>query len=382
MSPEGRIDIRITLAADMPARVAVISSRPQLAQKLMAGRMPDDAIQLAGRIFSLCGRAQGLAARLACDAAANLPSNLIEAGPVWSELAAEHAWRLLLHWPQQHGQTPDMEALLSLRRTPVATLPAQLEDLLAQRLLGEAAQDWLRRDLAGFDAWRAAGKTQVARLFAALGDGPDAGACALPLLADLGADDILSIARQALAEPAFCARPVWQGRPAETGAIARVHRHPMLAEWLQRRGRGNGARLLARLIELAQMPARFSSQSAGRPGIDLPPLEGGTEPSAEPETRIIHHDAGVAHAWRLAQDSAVAAVETSRGLLLHVVRMQAGRIAEYRIVAPTEWNFHPQGPLVAALQALPVDEDLPERARQVALALDPCVDYGLEVVDA
>ena len=72
--------------------------------------------------------------------------------------------------------------------------------------------------------------------------------------------------------------------------------------------------------------------------------------------------------------------ETARGLLMHEIVLDGERIADYLIVAPTEWNFHPQGPLGGWL----VGRDATDRealhafaARAVA-ALDPCVRWELE----
>jgi hypothetical protein len=45
-----------------------------------------------------------------------------------------------------------------------------------------------------------------------------------------------------------------------------------------------------------------------------------------------------------------ALVETARGLLMHEIVLDGERIADYFIVAPTEWNFHPQGPLAGWLK--------------------------------
>ena len=51
------------------------------------------------------------------------------------------------------------------------------------------------------------------------------------------------------------------------------------------------------------------------------------------------------------------------------------QVTRYRIVAPTEWNFHPDGALARGLRERPVDG--PETARREAhvlvQALDPCV---------
>jgi hypothetical protein len=43
-------------------------------------------------------------------------------------------------------------------------------------------------------------------------------------------------------------------------------------------------------------------------------------------------------------------VETARGLLMHEIALDGERIADYFIVAPTEWNFHPQGPTAGWLK--------------------------------
>lgn len=373
MNLEGRIDIALQPRADAPATVRIQSTRPQLAQKLLAGRAPDEAAHLVGLIFSLCGKAQRVAAEAACAAAQGVfadESGKDRATAVLLELAQEHAWRLLLNWPQQAGAplgiAPDMASLLALRQAAgdAARFAATLDDLLTATLLGEPAADWLARDLAGFDAWRRAGSTPTARLFAALGEGADAGisqAALLPPLARLEDDIARELARRALEVPGFCAQPLWRDAPAETGALARLFDQPLLAAWIARRGRGAGARLLARLLELAALPARLLALSSA------------FAPDAA---------AALVRAWSLGENGGLAGVETSRGLLLHVVRLQEGKVAQYRIVAPTEWNFHPDGPLAQALSGLAAGDDLAARAQLVAQSLDPCVVFGIEVCDA
>jgi hypothetical protein len=83
----------------------------------------------------------------------------------------------------------------------------------------------------------------------------------------------------------------------------------------------------------------------------------------------------------LAPGQALAWCEMSRGLLLHAVQLEAGtalrdaaRVADYRVLAPTEWNFHPQGTLAQALRAGQLDA---AQARLATLALDPCVGFDL-----
>ena len=72
-------------------------------------------------------------------------------------------------------------------------------------------------------------------------------------------------------------------------------------------------------------------------------------------------------------------VETSRGLLAHVVTLERGVVKRWRTVAPTEWNFHPEGPLASALRGLPA-EGLAEQAALAVTALDPCVGHEVRLV--
>jgi Ni,Fe-hydrogenase I large subunit len=86
----------------------------------------------------------------------------------------------------------------------------------------------------------------------------------------------------------------------------------------------------------------------------------------------------------LGPDEGLAAVETARGMLLHRARLVDQRVAEYQIVAPTEWNFHPAGALATGLVGLETGDDaeLHNAARLAVHALDPCVAYRIEAEHA
>lgn len=339
--------------------VELLSSRPQLAQKLLAGRAPDEAADLVGRIFTLCGRAQRIAVELACEAAAGTSpdgkKNVARSRKVLAELAQEHAWHLLVSWPQLAGLTADTHTMLRIREAAPdpEKLAAALSDILVDRILGESPALWRAKSLPAFDDWCRQGTTLPARLFAQLVPDPSVGAANAPLLPPLhewSGNDLTELGGLALTEPGFCVRPVWRGAPAETGAPARQQASTLLAEWIAERGLGTGGRLLARLVELIELASKIRAADI------------------------------VVRALSLGENTGMAGVETSRGLLFHVVRLERARVAEYRIVAPTEWNFHPAGPMVRALRALPVGDKLETHARELALAFDPCVEYGLEIV--
>ncbi len=77
----------------------------------------------------------------------------------------------------------------------------------------------------------------------------------------------------------------------------------------------------------------------------------------------------------------IAVVRSARGLLMHHVRLVEEKVTDYVIVAPTEWNFHPNGAFAQDMRGLKEkdEERLQQLAHISALSLDPCVPYQIEV---
>ena len=65
----------------------------------------------------------------------------------------------------------------------------------------------------------------------------------------------------------------------------------------------------------------------------------------------------------------------ARGRLAHRVELAGERIRDYRLLAPTDWNFGPNERLSGALAGMPApdSETARQRAGLALLALDPCV---------
>ena len=226
------------------------------------------------------------------------------------------------------------------------------EALLEQRVFGMRARDWLALDAARRARWVDDAALPAARMLARLRtcrvDPPR------DFLPWLDAEALRTEIAPALdASPAFVAKPAWRGRPAETGALARQRLQPHVARELELNGLS--ARLLARLTELAALPAQLRR-----------PLAQGV--------RSISAGAGIG----------IAAVETARGTLIHRAALDGERVAHYRIVAPTEWNFHPRGAFVRGLLGCPAKSETEARgaAGLLAHALDPCVAYEVSVARA
>ncbi|HEX5802214.1 MAG TPA: nickel-dependent hydrogenase large subunit [Azospira sp.] len=303
--------------------------RPQAAS-LLVGRAPAEALALVPRLFSLCARAQAAAAQLAAAAAAGrLPA--VDAGTtlaVAREAIGEHLWRLLLDWPALLGEAPAKAALLDWRkRLLTASSPADND------ALGAALLDWLP-SLAAI----AAAEPAPAAVTALLPWQPASAWAALPI------------------DAAFAAAPTWAGRPAETGALARRHAAPPVAALLAA-GQRVAARHAARLADLDFLARGLRDPALLRDWLDAAPAGDGV---------------------------GLARVETARGLLLHLMQVKDERVARYVIVAPTEWNFHPQGAFAGELAGAPAAsrEQAALIARRLALALDPCVNYEVVVADA
>jgi hypothetical protein len=105
----GRVRVRLTTAGEVVTAVDVACERPDVAAAL-AGRPADAAVALVPLIYSLCGQAQGIAARAALAAARGTATVAHKDPRVAAEAAREHAWKLLVDWPKLLGQSPD-EAL-------------------------------------------------------------------------------------------------------------------------------------------------------------------------------------------------------------------------------------------------------------------------------
>jgi len=77
-------------------------------------------------------------------------------------------------------------------------------------------------------------------------------------------------------------------------------------------------------------------------------------------------------------------VEMARGLLVHQVEIDGAvgdtRIGACRVLAPTEWNFHPQGVVaqyIAGLDAAEPAATVKRRVRLLMAAFDPCVPFDV-----
>lgn len=390
-APEGVIQARLLLER---GRIADVLLRPRPlppVQALLRGRQAEQAVRMLPRLFSLCRIAQTCAALNAVEQAVGVvpPPAQNAARLVFplAETIQEHATRLTLDGPLAFGQAPDVETAKAVRRHIAALFPLISENNGWIRPGGgrlspkpKELSDWLeglRRLLlsglmAGRDVsallevkelrdWAQGQGSAPARLLQALLTPGLAGfgASATGLMGHLDSGQVMARLAGSDWDSYAQAPQTSSGLCLETGPLARQSEHRLIRNLGAETGLGLAARTLARLLELAQaltgialaLPLLMESEGASLP-------EGG--------------------------GTGLGQAEAARGRLFHWVRLDAGRIEEYRLLAPTEWNFHPKGAFVQGLKGAEAAdaETASTLARKQGLALDPCVGLEIEVSHA
>jgi hypothetical protein len=340
------------------------------ATDLVRGKTAGQAAAVIPMLFSVCGKAQGTAAAVALAfAQGGEPDRGAERKRlVLAEALQELLWRFLLDLPRVMGGQGNTVMLAALRkglaqaaasRNEAAwqTFAAQAETTLSQAILGVPVADWRAlADPAQLPEWLHRAGTETARNLLELWNGAGRwGGGGAALMPAVSRERILNEVLPGLeGDETFARHPHWQGKVMETGSLARMQAHPVLAELLRQEGATILARFLARLFEMVELLDRLRE----------PAGPGWAQGAALGE--------GIGLAW----------VQTARGLLLHRAELDGqGNVADYRIVAPTEWNFHPAGPCVEALTGKPAaSADQARRSAELLVqALDPCVAYQIEI---
>lgn len=369
MITEGKIIIDLSLCAqNEEGKVSIRSNRNPDIGRVFRGRSPREALSLLPMMFSVCGKAHVQAASCAFCSVNDEEEGLKSAGElvVLAENAREHLLRIILGWsrdnPEIIKQIP-VQSVMSL----VADMSAAVEgspdeksimgvaqglgDFLRSHLFSCSPEDWLQ--INGYDELMEWGQTTDSLASRYIGKiclnhWQAVGAAKTVFLPSLPAAELRKKMHAREAND-FIAQPDWNGQTYETGPLSRTVGHPLVSSLLKKYGSGLLARNVARLVELAELPAKIAMW------IEVHPRR---------ETIV-----------------GMGEVETARGRLVHSVRMDKGVIADYRILAPTEWNFHSDGAVTKGLKTLNSNE-LEERQLQAHMfieALDPCIDFEVKI---
>jgi coenzyme F420-reducing hydrogenase alpha subunit len=379
-SLEGGIDIELTVDQDRIVDVSITNRRPLALAARLEGLSVENALRRVGALYSVCRIAQGLASCTAVEDACGIdPSPSQKAARdllLRGETALEHTTTALLHWPSLLGERRAAITLLKHIRLNLSELSRSIypdgdwarpgggrltpdKTALAARLA--AAQDAIGEaglavplDLPGWKNWLSAAQGPAASLMRLLDR---------EALAGYGSSEVPPLERIDGAElewllaagdrGAFIAEPVWEGSARETGPLARRLAEPVIREAIALHGRGLAARFLAQCIEtvrcleeMQQLTSHLCNDNGQQPKVIC--------------------------------GTGLGLVEAARGLLAHRVHIVDGSIQSYRILAPTEWNFHPNGALCRGLKN-GCDPHPARLAQFMVVALDPCVPWRIQI---
>ena len=385
----GQINIDMHPHKSSDADVRIVSSRPLKASKILIGKKPAQALPVIPLMYNVCGTAHSRAALKAIQ-----QSMAVEVDPhveiardmvLLIETAREHLMRICLDWPKLFAVDADIQGLaflskltgdfksslflrgrafsfysqLDIQREAVEKQINHLEQYLLQHVFAVSPSDWLaNEDMAGILKWSDGTPTISASTirhihtsgWAAQGS-TDCGQ--LPhiddkqLLEELDKQDA----------DTFIARPTWQGHCVETTAFSRQAEFPLVQSFFLEFKNALLTRWVARLVELARIPQQLT---------DMLDMIKKHEPVND-----------TARQSKLG----ITQVESARGRLIHRVEIKQGVISNYQIVAPTEWNFHPEGLLSQSLASIRTNDkaELKQIAHLLINVIDPCVAYELRL---
>lgn len=385
---EGKISIDLYPQTLNGCRVEIQSSRPVLASKVLIGKTPQQALELIPLMFNICGNAQARTAVAAIhDSLGQAGDNRIETARdmlVLAENAREHMFRVFVDWPKLFNLEVDSQSLhplgsligqfrqaLFIDGKPF-TLDSQLqvdikatnsaidciEHQLNHYIFHCSSERWLAiRDIDDFNIWVENCHSVAAQSIQAIRERgwANQGSSHCPNLPDFNSGEL---SRRLNAEDAdhFIANPMWQDQHHESTPLSRQAQHPLLISLVTEYDHALLPRWIARLVELATIPAQLRAM-----------LDNLQQDSPEENPSVPQH--GLAFS------------EAARGRLVHRVQIANNNISNYQILAPTEWNFHPEGLIRQSLSRLQHDDpaQLEHLARLMINSIDPCVGYDLTI---
>jgi len=395
MNIEGNLEINLCRQDNQPSEVNIQSTRPLQAVKLFQGKSVQQLLELISLLYSVCGTAQAYTALSASQEAMGISINKSISNAqqllVNLETTREHLWRILLDWPKFINET-DQSSHVAARLTNLLPLSKQflfvegkafsldaqlnsdsaqyqdyikgrideIEEILTGQIFAISTQEWLDSlQHTGLKNWLNHYNTIATRLIHHVFDmnWELSGKNSIQFLPELDKALLDQRFKQENIEQ-FIAQPSWDSQFYETTPLQRMQNHPILTQLQEQYSNGLLTRLVARLVELAELPRILHiqlEQIKGNDNILVPEHKG--------------------ESYGLAQ------VEAARGRLVHWIKLKDGIVADFKILAPTEWNFHPNGVAAQGLQNIKADSDeaLKTQAELWLNSIDPCVSYELNM---
>jgi Ni,Fe-hydrogenase I large subunit len=386
---EGHINIEMRLDTDSKPIVNITSNRPTQACKIFIGKTPEQVLSVVPLLFNICGVAQSRASLSAIQQCLNITPRaqheIARDMLLLVENSKEHLLKIELSWSKLFGlpitskplpyisqltsrfektlfdnQAFQLDSSLNTNYLHVETLINELDDHLEATVFQHSPNSWCQDgNIETLLSWSEKQSTTAMSSIASIvkNDWLSQGvsSCSqLPkfneqsLLARFNDDDVHH----------FIQSPQWEGNCYETTVLSRQLSHPIIKSLNNEFGTGLITRWTARLAELAMIPQQLRNllQQLKR----VPPSDTTMSTTT----------------------TELAQVEAVRGLLVHRVTIENGLINQYQILAPTEWNFHPEGLIKQCLENINSSKQVENIAHLVINSIDPCVGYNLSIQHA
>ncbi len=394
MSIAGELNITLNTSDAHNTCCQISSSRPLQASHVFTGKTIDETLTMIPLLFNICSKAQAVTAVRAIESAKQTPSTLqIEStreALIALESLREQALRVAMDWPTFLQIAPE-SPLLSHIAMGISKIMKSLEtsqslkylassskalsseaqgitkaqnlqwktfsETISNGIFGSSTTTWLASDL---DEWANQEQTQAASFIHWLSQKTwkNAGESTITELPAIDDSALLSVL---LAEQhQFTSQPVWKNQCHELSWFTHKqhnrqnHIAKSIAKNKALKGNGIFSRMVARLVEIANLMTILDEFFIHNKTLTAP------KSSAK----------GLAHS------------HAARGRLSHYINVEDNTVKKLLILAPTEWNFHPQGVTKDSLCNLQADNkrDLRQQAELLIHAIDPCVGYKLKVV--
>lgn len=366
----GQVRVDIGWHAGVINRVELSSTRPTQVTRLFEGKSIPEVLTIVPLLYSLCSAAQQVAVLRASESALGIkPINETEQvreALVAAETAREIGMRLFSEWmPDKSylirelvrwhsGIKSDLNWVLDIEAVnPGKTsLPEHAEKL--QSILDLAFE----KDVSSASFQHCVDQIieqmpeEISCLFKDESYNVSLNAPAAILNSEIETD-ISWLAECLAAQQAdtFCNRPDKEGVCFETSLWSKTISEGKAAEVIEIKNQLRG-RMAALLFNLFDIP-KF---------ITAPKIE---------KTDLVAPGVGI--------------VNAARGILIHRIEIEGKTVSDsvvrdYKIVAPTEWNFHPNGTFAQMLAGVNVGrEQVTPLVESLIKLVDPCVDWQLNL---
>jgi len=345
-------------------------ARPNIAQRMLIGQSPEQAIMRISQLMTVCQHAQTAAGKLALGY--ELTAQEIQ--NIEYENIEQGFWRLVIDLPKSLGAELSLDSFIGLRKAiaqqdhgniiifakQLFLQICQLETQAFTSLTAEQFLHWLEST----DSPMSSYLKQISQLVV------NSNSEHFSMLTSFTHEALFEkVSRYLLTDYGYCQKPHVDNKSYETGSLSLIPSQS-LAEVFT--GMGVAGRFASRLLYIAQKTNALEDEST------KVNVFGTYTPLIHQKTNSNVEESNVDNSSRLAW------VQTARGLLIHLANIQQGEISQYSIIAPTEWNFHPEGALTKVLinSRYNSQQAARESARLAVLGLDPCIEFNLGVTYA